>query len=359
MFTRPVLQPVKPFDATKDFTFTFSVQSGPQVQAHEFIVINNANNAIVYQSTQNSLVLRHLLPSNTLINGGEYRARVRVRDLQNNWSSYSEDIIFYTLAPPIITFTNIDSLDRVYNQTEIFRATYYHPQNEPLQSYRFILYNQNKSLLHSFPEQFGTGMQPLVQEVAGLINGNTYYIEIRTLSQKGQEGSSGLVMFVPFYITPRLFTTLTAEPDFKQGAIKLSANILQIIMKLYDPQNVEIPAETIVYTDDEKLDMNRPNYAKLVAAEGFNINQPDFVLQIWGSDFIIDEPLLILFSDFGQLIVTIKEEYVQVEKILYNSDIKAIFISEQFPMSYDGRELIINIRSKYNLIDVAFDRFFQ
>ena len=355
MFTTPVLQAVKPFNATQDYTFVFSVQSGPQVQANELVIVDNITSAVIYQVTQVSLVLRHLVPGNTLTNGGEYRVRVRVRDAQNNWSAYSDQLIFYALSPPVITFTNIDGLNRVYNQTETFTATYSQAEGELLQSYRFILYNQNQALLTSFSEQFGTGANTLEQEVAGLINSNSYFIEIRTLSQKGQEGSSGLILFIPFYVAPRLFTTLTTEPDLERGAIKISANILQIIMKVYDPLDVEIPPETIQYVNGDQLDMNEPNYAKLVAAEGFGINQPDFVLQIWGENFSKNEPILTLFSDFGELTITILDDCIQVRKMLYGTDIQAVFISQPFLSGYNGEKILINLRSQYSLADVEYE----
>lgn len=354
MFTTPVLQQIKPFDATKDYTFTFTVQSGPQVQFNRLIITNNATNTVVYDVTQQSLVLKHLVPANTLVNGNEYRVKVAVGDGQGNWSNFSEEPIFYTLSPPVITFTNIDELNRVYNQTETFVATYYQAEGEILQSYRFILYNQNKALLTSFPEQFGTGAQPLQQEIAGLINGETYFIEVRTLSQKRQESSSGLVMFIPFYVAPRLLTTLVAEPVSKQGAIKISANILQIIMKLYDPQNNEIPFDIVQYVNNEKLDMNRSDYYKLVAAQGFEIMQPDFVLQIWGENFVKNQPILTLFSDYGELQLTMLEDRLQVRKILYNTDIQSLFVSKPFSPAYSNQPIIINLRSRYNLIDIEY-----
>src|SRR5699024_6002906 len=96
-----------------------------------------------------------------------------------------------------------------------------------------------------------------------------------------QEATTGLILVRPFYIAPVLTSAIGVENIKSEGAIKVTANIIQIIGRLYDQNGIEIAKDDIEYVDDEKLDMNREDYAKLVYDEGFDIDGDDFVLKLW------------------------------------------------------------------------------
>ena len=123
-----------------------------------------------------------------------------------------------------------------------------------------------------------------------------YYLEVKTLSPNGNQGSSGLIHFRPFYVAPKLVVAITPENLPNQGAIKISANVIQIIMKLYDNNNVQINPLDVEYIDNDYLDMTRADYGRLVADEGFNILQENFTMQLWCRDLPNNKVFLKLFS---------------------------------------------------------------
>src|SRR5690606_30937635 len=129
-------------------------------------------------------------------------------------------------------------------------------------------------------------------EVAGLENGVLKYLEVKTLSPNGNAGTTGLIPFKPFYVAPKLTVTLTPENLSRQGAIKVNANIIQVILKLYDNRGNQINPSDVEYIDNEWINMNRIDYDKLIADEGFNIFQSNFLLQLWCKDLPENEVFL-------------------------------------------------------------------
>lgn len=359
MFTTPVIRPIKPFDATVGNLFKFDVQSGPQVVRNKLTIKDNSTGLVVYEATQETFLYQHDLPPSAtlpiaeqLINGKDYQASIMVGDILNNWSAPSEVEIFWVFSPPTLTNTNIDEFNRIYNQTEIFTTTYAHLQNELLQSYRYLLYNENQGLITSFPEVFADGSLPLTQEIAGLNNGLTYFVEVRTLSQNGQEATTGLLEFTPMYIVPRLLTTLTVENDFDKGAIKLTANILQIILKLYDTVGNEIPPENIVYTDNTWIDMNNINYNKMVGTDGFSILQNDFMFQMWVKNLIENETIFRLIAPSGEIYGTYYGNRIHIFKKVNGIDIIPHFASEEFVLTLPDDTVVFRFDQKNNSIDI-------
>lgn len=305
MLITPTLKSkIKPFNAGEDYNFIFYVDgSSDQVVRNNLIIENIKDNTVVYDSTQESFTFSHKVPANSLQNGINYKVKLRIGNIKNEWSQYSGYEIFWCFSPPTINIINIDyeNQNRVYNQTVDFKSTYNQTENEPLKSYRYLLYDSNKDLVKTFPEKFYNSEEYLTQEIAGLENDELKYLEVKTLSINNNEGSSGLIWFKPFYVAPRLTSVLTSENLPDQGAIKLSANIIQIIGKLYDSKGKQINPIKIEYIDNEWLDLTRPDYYKLVFDDGFNIMQSDFMLKKWFKNLKDGVPFIFLYSPYGHI----------------------------------------------------------
>ena len=305
MLITPTLKSkIKPFNAGEDYNFIFYVDgSSDQIVRNNLVIEKVSDNTVVYNQTQESFSFSHRIPANSLQNGVNYKAKIRTGNIKNEWSQYSEYEIFWCFSPPTIKIINIDyeNQNKVYNQTVEFKSTYSQTESEPLQSYRYLLYNSNKGLIKTFPEKFYNSEEYLIQEIAGLENDTLYYLEVKTLSINNNEGSSGLIWFKPFYIAPRLFSVLTPKNLSEQGAVKVSANIIQIIGKLYDNNGNQVEPENIDYVDNEWLDLTRIDYDKLVFDEGFNILQNDFMLKLWFKNLKDSVPFMFLYSPYGHI----------------------------------------------------------
>ena len=337
MFTKPTIREIKPFNALIGNTIFFDVQSGPQVVRNKAVIKDALTNDIIYEVTQETFLLQHIIPpsetlplENKLINGNSYIITIQVGDINNNWSIESDIEIFWVFSNPSILFTNIDEYHKIYNQTETFSATYTHPENEELQYFKYYLYDSNQDLISSFDIQFADGSVPLTQEITGFINSLTYYVEIKTLSQNGQEATTGLVEFSVQYLAPRLLTTLEVENYPSLGAIKFSANILQIILHLVDNLGNEISLENVEYVDSSWIDMNRADYAKLIGSEGFSILQNNFILQMWLKNLVENENILQLYGSPGNLIIQYHGNRLHAFKTQNGADLRAHFVSEEF-----------------------------
>src|SRR5699024_4705272 len=118
-----------------------------------------------------------------------YKARIKAGGANGEWSEWSDWVFFWVLEDPIVNITNIDYLNqnRVYSQTVNFIASYNHPDDEQLQSYRFTLYDSNKNILNVYEEKYYTDEVLLEQEVTGLSNGELYYIELKVFTVNQQE----------------------------------------------------------------------------------------------------------------------------------------------------------------------------
>ena len=356
MLTTPILNDIKTFDAVNGYTFTFDVRGGSQVIGNNLVIERISDNVEVYNQTQETFNFRHNLPAYILANGVNYRAKIRTKNINNNWSSFSNALLFWCYSKPDLYITTIDydNQNRVYNQTVVFGTTYFQAQGEILQSYRYLLYNENKDLLNSFPEQFADGSLPLTQEVAGLENGKLYYLEVITISPSGNTGTTGLINFKPFYITPKFTVTLTPETIPEQGAIKVSANIVQIILKLYDDNGNQINPMDIEYIDDDWLDMNRVDYDKLIADEGFDILYGNFILQLWCKNLSENEVFLTLYAPQGRIEMFKLNDRIRVYKYIDNLDNPGYFVSNMFELDNE-QELMIYMKQVDHLIDLQVE----
>ncbi|WP_342532805.1 hypothetical protein MHB40_15105 [Lysinibacillus sp. FSL K6-0057] len=350
---RPILNNLKPFSSstTKDFTFTYS--GGDQSVKNNLVIYRLSDNVKVYDETIDTFALKHTLPPDTLVSGLPYKCQIRVGNINNQFSPFSDFIFFWVLETPDIVITNIDyaNQNRVYNQTVNFTANYSSVDNEILQSYKYFLYDSNKNLITSYNEVFSDGTSPLTQEIAGLLNEVDYYIEVQTISQNQQEFSTGLIKFTPFYVVPKLTSVISVENLSSEGAIKVNANIIQIIAKLYDDNGNEIAREDVQYVDDDKLDLNRLDYERMEIREGFKIENDDFVLKLWCENVPDDKVFLTLNSDYGRIDLMKYDDKIHAFKYTYGIKYPAHFVSNELEILPD-QQFMIYMKSQYQLIDL-------
>ena len=356
MLTTPILNDIKTFDANNENIFIFNTIGGNQVVGNNLVIERVNDNVVVYNNIQETFNFRHTLPSLILTNGINYRARIRTKDINNNWSAFSNSLLFWCYSKPNLYIINIDyeNQNRVNNQTVIFQTTYSQDESEILQSYRYLLYNSNQELLKSFSEIYANGTLPLTQEITGLENGVLYYLEVKTLSPNGNSGTTGLINFKPFYIAPKLIVTVEPKNLSSQGAIQIDANIVQIILELYDNNGNQINPLNVEYIDNEWIDMTRIDYGRLVADGGFSILQSNFMLQMWCKDLPEDKVFLTLFSPDGKIEMFKSNNRIRVYKSINNLDFKNYYVSDEFVLT-EGQELTIYMKQDNNLIDLKVE----
>lgn len=348
MLKTPVITPFNPINATIGNLIKFTYTGSNQVVKNN-LVIETLLGVEVYNQTQSTFLFSHNLPLNTLVNGNSYRVKVRVADVSNTWSNFSDNVIFYTLASPVLDVISIDDQNKVYNQTVNFETSYTHPDSELLQSYNYNLYDGNQNLLTAYATQFSDGSTNLIQEIAGLNNNSNYYVEVLIATAKGQTATTGKVLFTPYYAVPKMASGLKVENAKEQGSVRIDISAKQITFKLYDSNDEEIPPENVDYVDG-KIDMTRVDYEDLKVGASENFSAPsDFVLKLWIESVPVDTVFMKLYSNNGWLEVNYYGGRFHCFKKNYSNTIVSHFVSNDIiPLG----QTVLMVRQINGLIDL-------
>lgn len=282
--TQPIVNPIAAFDATKKQAITFVVIGGAQVVGNRLIIRNNQTGEIVYNQTQSSMKLEHILPANSLKNNNFYNAVIYTIDNGNDESVASVPIPFYCYTQPALTIDNIPSSGTIENGTYSFQGNYVQNEGELLNSYRFTLYDSNKTILAQSPLIYYNTDPSLTYLFSGMSNNTSYYIELTGETINSTILTSGVKSFTVRYIQPASFAICDLVNDCENGYIQISSNIVAI-----DGKSNPTPPK---YIDDKEVDLREPD-SWVEWDSGFSIKN-DFTLRAWGRDFNPYEPIITL-----------------------------------------------------------------
>lgn len=245
MLTRPSLEGLLVCDSSEDIKFEFYISgSSDQVVGHHMQCIDNITGEVVHEHKIMSFLLNCNISPNTLMNGKEYRVRIRTynanintdfsNENSNNTSAWSDYMILKCFTKASISITNIP-IDvtgnrLIRNQTFIFEGMYNQKEGVGLKSFRYILYDKDKVVLQIYPEVYQLdGI--LKQEVTGFLSDKEYYIELVTLNQYDIETRSELVDFRVDYSAPRITQILQVQNDEENALVKVDAQIIQMLLQ--------------------------------------------------------------------------------------------------------------------------------
>lgn len=282
--TQPIVNPIAAFDATRQQAITFIVIGGAQVVGNRLIIRNNQTGEIVYNQTQSGMKLEHILPANSLKNNNFYNAVIYTIDNGNDESVASVPIPFYCYTQPALTIDNIPSSGIIENGTYSFQGNYVQNEGELLNSYRFTLYDSNKTILAQSPLIYYNTDPSLTYLFSGMSNNTSYYIELTGETINSTTLTSGVKSFTVRYIQPASFAICDLVNDCENGYIQISSNIVAI-----DGKSNPTPPK---YIDDKEVDLREPD-SWVEWDSGFSIKN-DFTLRAWGRDFNPYEPIITL-----------------------------------------------------------------
>ena len=287
--TQPIINPIAAFDATQAQAITFVVIGGAQVIGNRLVISDNQTGAEVYNQLQSTMKLEHLVPANTLANGGYYNAVVYTIDSGNNESEASTAIPFYCYSQPSLTIDNIPATETIENGTYKFTGNYLQQENELLNSYQYTLYDSNRDILSQSPLIYYNTDPTLSYTFVGMSNDTSYYIELSGETINGTKITSGLRYFTVRYIQPASFAICDLVNNCENGYIQISSNIVAIDGK----SNPDPP----IYIDDKEVDLRDPD-SWVEWSSGFRI-QNDFTMRAWGRDFNDYQNIITLTNDIN------------------------------------------------------------
>jgi len=338
--TIPQILAISPFDSTQSHTINFQVLSGDQCTGNILTVYNNSNNAVVFTNTISSLILSHIIPANSLVNGTTYKCTIQTKNALNQTSNASSSIVFKCLSPAIITFTNIVS-GKVYNQNVTFSATYSQNQSELLQQYEYFIFDSNKILIQSYPVQYADGSQPLTQLIENLENNVVYYVQILSISINGQSSDSGYIQFTPNFIVPLLNATLITQNVKETGSVLIQSNIVQLIGTM--------TSGTPTYTNSTWIDLSN---SQVTFDTGFSLPQDNFCLKLWCKNLPNDVILLTLNSTYGKIEFQIFGNQLHAMRFSNTSSVLAHFASNALVIG-NNIPFLVYVKSVGGLMDLS------
>lgn len=282
--TQPIINPIAAFDATQNHVVTFLAIGGAQVVGNRIVISDNQTGKTVYDNRVITMQLAHTIPANTLTNGGYYNVVIYTIDSANNFSQASVPIPFYCYSQPTLTINNIPANSTIENGTYTFQGSYAQQENEILNSYQFILYDSNKTVLSQSDVIYYSSNSSLSYTFVGMSNDTSYYIELKGQTVNNTEITTGLLYFTVRYSQPASFAIVDLVNDCENGFIQISSNIVAIDGK----SNPEPP----IYIDNKEVDLREPD-SWVRWDEGFNIKD-DFTMRVWGRNFNDFEPIITL-----------------------------------------------------------------
>ena len=269
MVTPTLLQHIA-FDATTETNFTFTSVGGNQVVKNRLQIVNNSTLAVVYDSTQTTSSLVHILPANTLTNGGFYSAKIKTYDINNVESEWSNGILVRCFTTPSFTFNNITPT--INTSSKLFEVAYAQIQNEPISQSQFMLYDANGILIQQSEVLYnvdGTLPPNTVSYLfTGMLDGQTYKVRATGTTLNGMALDTEYITFNIVYTEPNIFSTIQITSDCENG-------VNNILLNLRTLEGVSDPYEAKYIKDDTELD-NR-DYRNTVT---------------WDSDFETSDKLL-------------------------------------------------------------------
>lgn len=287
--TQPIINPISAFDSKKAHIISFIVIGGAQVIGNRLVIRDNQTGKEIYNKIQSTMKLEHLIPANTLINGGYYNAVVYTIDSANNESMASTAVPFYCYSQPNLTIDNIPATETIENGTYRFIGSYLQKENELLNSYQYTLYDSNKNILSQSALIYYDTDSSLSYTFVGMSNDTAYYIELSGETVNGTKITSSLKYFTVRYLQPASFAICDLVNNCENGYIQISSNIVAIDGK----SNPDPP----IYIDDKEVDLRDPD-SWVEWNSGFRI-QDDFTMRVWGRDFTPYENIITLSNDLS------------------------------------------------------------
>jgi hypothetical protein len=267
-------------DASEDNQITWKVSGAIQTSFSMQFVLNNTGETVIDTGILPSLTNKYFIPKGTLVNGREYKVKIKVFDSANN-SSTSEYEVFQTSSRPNLEITVPNEIN---SQSYNFSVKYSQPENVRIKSWTGFLYDDMGNPVSNTGVKTSGNIEYLV---SGMVSNRNYFIEFKATSEKGIVGTTGRLPFYVSYSKPNVYVNLSADNTDNAG-IELNWNVIQIIGRTEGIPN---------FIESEKLNLRGD---LLTFDEGFSLDR-DFTLKIWLENPYYNMELVSLSGSTGRI----------------------------------------------------------
>lgn len=202
-------------DATAEILLTWLVGGDLQYAFEIEIYVNDGSTTPFYSVGRTpSYTSQAKLPANTLINGVEYKWRVRTYNATNQVGPWSDYSLIRASSWPVPTIANVSGT--IHAQNYRFEGVYSQPENVPIKSYYFRLY-QGGRIIRESPVTYS-------QEISAtfsLESDQEYEVDLVVVSQYDITGISPKYPFDTSYQKPGASTGIVAQNLRDQGAVRI------------------------------------------------------------------------------------------------------------------------------------------
>lgn len=332
---KPVLYLIPSFDSSVGTTIKFS-WLGNQPISNTLTIRNNTTNTIIYERTQTTMRLEHVIPAASgLVNGTLYNATVKVTDNAGKVSESSDILLFYCYSTPIFKI-NIEPSQLIQAQTYGVDITYSQAEGELLQSYRVQVFNSGGSVVYDSNTRYILD----TVKITNLQDNNHYSIIATGETINGMVLSTGQIEFSADFIKSDTYFMCEVQNMYDTGGIYIKSNII----------SVEGSSDNdVVYIDNEIADLtnNVVHFNK-----GFSIAD-DFSLVIRGKNFQVGEQILILSGN--DEIITVDYKY-DIYADQYYFELNANYKHNKYMIttiaSSTSEEILLCVRRKETLFSM-------
>jgi hypothetical protein len=299
---RPVLYLIPSFDKNVGTTIKFS-WLGNVPSSNTLRIKNNDTNEIVYEQTQTTMKLEHVISnSNNLVNGTLYNVSIKVTDSNNVSSEWSDVLLFYCYTTPTFNI-NITEGQIIQAQTYGVEIIYDQLEGELLQSYRVQVFNSNNENVYDSNVRYILD----TVKITNLQDNSLYTIVATGTTVSGIPVTTGAIHFTADFIKSEAYFICELQNMYDTGGVFIKTNII----------SVEGHSDSeVVYIDNEYADLTNN---KVYFDEGFALNK-DFSILTKGKSFDVNSTILEIKGNDEIVIVNYKHEFD-----LYYFELEAIY----------------------------------
>ena len=341
----PQLNLITPLPPNVDNTITFYYTDNQPVK-NRAIITDNSTGQIIYDNINNTMSLSHIIPKHTLIAGKEYLIRIQVFDINNNSSNLSDPILFFCYNTPMFSIKDLPNKTVLSKANIVLSIEYSQSEGETLRSVQFFKYSNDKTIISQSPIIYTSNFS---YEFCTLENNTTFFFRAIGETNHGISLDTGLIEVSTMFDTIPTNIVFTLDNIYCEGYIQFTSNIIIIPYKL-ENDNYKIEDGLLTLWDNSLTYWGfsiEGDFALFIEAKKLPVNKRFFTtsdnnislsiieacgeyycrLTIKDSDYSLYAPFPtpILASNSGEIILTNKNQCIEVVSTEYDDDTLFVF----------------------------------
>ena len=234
----PTIIAFTPFDPNYEYDISFTYTGTPITKSRARIV--DINGVVVYDETQtiSNRLIHTIIPSQPqILEAGEsvrYTIQIQVFDKDDNYSDFSDPVLFYCFSTPEFYFEELSNNDVIDKSSITLKLKYVQAENEPIRSIQFLKYSLDKTLLDSSDVIYSPPSISTLYETFYTFNSldnGIYYFRAIGETKYGTPLDTGYIQINVKYNENPLLVSFNLENHYCDGYISIDTNIMDINYK--------------------------------------------------------------------------------------------------------------------------------